>query len=162
MPLEWPIGFSWLPGAEPVVSCQGRPLRALFTSQSPATQNAAITRAAGSMRANSASPGSCAPITEIASTRITSSPSSPRMSEAARVVSAASLPIAMSRTTRTTVWIAIPPRMFPIAIPRLCERAADAVIAISGRFVAIASRIAPPSASPIPSRTSSVSVERER
>ena len=84
------------------------------------------------------------------------------MSEAARVVSAASLPIAMSRTTRTTVWIAIPPRMFPIAIPRLCERAADAVIAISGRFVAIASRIAPPSASPIPSRTSSVSVERER
>ena len=72
---------------------------------------------------------------------MTSSPSSPRTSEAARVVSADSLPIAMSSTTSTTVWIAIPPRMFPIAIPRLCDSAAEDVIAISGRFVATASRI---------------------
>ena len=101
-------------------------------------------------------------MTEIASTRITSSPSSPRMSDAARVVRAASRPIEMSSTTSTTVWIAIPPRMFPIAIPRLCESAAETTIAISGRLVAIASRIAPPSASPRPSRVSSTSVELER
>src|SRR5580765_4298163 len=101
-------------------------------------------------------------MTETASTRITSSPSSPSTSDAARVVSAAPRPIEMSRMTSTTVWIAIPPRMFPIAIPRLCDSAAETTIAISGRFVAIASRIAPPSASPRPSRVSSTSVEPER
>ena len=51
--------------------------------------------------------------------------------------------------------------MLPIAIPRSCASAADAVIAISGRFVATASRIAPPRASPSPSRMSSASVELE-
>jgi hypothetical protein len=34
--------------------------------------------------------------------------------------------------------------MFPTAIPIECASAADAVIAISGRFVAIASRMTPP------------------
>jgi len=56
----------------------------------------------------------------------------------------------------------MPPRMFPIAIPSWCERAALAVIAISGRLVAIASRISPPSASPSPSRVDSTSVVFER
>jgi recombination protein RecR len=42
----------------------------------------------------------------------------------------------------------MPPRMLPIASPRLWLRAAVKVIAISGRLVAIASRISPPSAWP--------------
>jgi hypothetical protein len=98
----------------------------------------------------------------IARTMTTRRPSSPSTSEAAREVSASSFPIAMSSTTRTTVWIAIPPRMLPTAIPIECARAADAVIAISGRFVAIASRMTPPIASPSPSRLSSTSVESDR
>ena len=72
----------------------------------------------------------------IASTTTTTIPSSARTSEAARVVSAALLPTEMSSTTRTTVWIAIPPRMLPIAIPRSCERAAEVVIAISAERLA--------------------------
>src|SRR3954470_18969566 len=66
-----------------------------------------------------------------------------------------------SRATRTTVWIAIPPRMLPIAIPRSPENAALAVIAISGRLVAIASRIRPPSACPRPRREARTSVASE-
>ena len=37
----------------------------------------------------------------------------------------------------------MPPRMFPIAIPRSCDNAALTVIAISGRFVAIGQVTAP-------------------
>ena len=114
---------------------------------------------AGSMRHSMCFAGSCVPMTTIASMRITSSPSSPSTSDAARVVSADSPPIAMSSTTSTTVWIAIPPRMLPTAIPRVFATAAEAVMAISGRFVATASRITPPIASPSPSRVSSTSVE---
>src|SRR5512144_2534557 len=51
--------------------------------------------------------------------------------------------------------------MFPIAIPRLLLAAAVTVIAISGRFVAIASRISPPSASPSPRRDESTSLVSE-
>ena len=55
----------------------------------------------------------------------------------------------------------MPPRMLPIASPRLWLRAAVKVIAISGRFIAIASRISPPSAWPRPSRDESTSVVSE-
>src|SRR5213078_2753544 len=51
--------------------------------------------------------------------------------------------------------------MLPIARPRLWLTAAVNVIAISGRFVAIASRISPPSAWPSPSRSESTSVVSE-
>src|SRR5437867_2625615 len=59
------------------------------------------------------------------------------------------------------VWIAIPPRMLPIAIPRSPETAAPVVIAISGRLVVIARITSPPSASPKPKRRSSASVVSE-
>ena len=159
--LECPRGFSWPPGAVPEKSCQGNPRRARLRSQTPASQVSAIRRAAGSTRPSGCDEGNCAPITVIARTTITSRPSSTSRSDAARVVSADFGPMATSSITRTTVWIAIPPRMLPIAIPRSCASAAEAVIAISGRFVATASRIAPPRASPSPSRMSSASVELE-
>jgi hypothetical protein len=57
--------------------------------------------------------------------------------------------------------MAIPPRMLPTATPMLCERAALAVMAISGRVVTIASSIRPPSASPRPRREESTSVVLE-
>ena len=56
----------------------------------------------------------------------------------------------------------MPPRMFPIAMPRSCDSAALTVIAISGRFVAIDRITSPPIASPKPSRWSSTSVVFER
>src|SRR3954454_12702005 len=57
--------------------------------------------------------------------------------------------------------MAIPPRMLPTATPRSPDQAAPAVIAISGRLVAIASRMTPPSASPSPKRTEITSVVLE-
>jgi hypothetical protein len=65
---------------------------------------------------------------------------------------------AASRTTRTTVWMAMPPRMLPTATPTLPDRAALATIAVSGRFVPSASRMSPPRADPRPSRVDSTSV----
>src|SRR5947209_1056964 len=53
----------------------------------------------------------------------------------------------------------MPPRMLPVAIPRLWAADAVTTIAISGRFVAIARRIAPPTASPMPNRFERTSVE---
>ena len=44
----------------------------------------------------------------------------------------------------------MPPRIFPMARSRLCCKAALTVMAISGRFVTIASKIKPPNASPRP------------
>ena len=67
---------------------------------------------------------------------------------------------AASRSTSTTVCSAMPPRMFPTAMPSWWVRAALTTIAISGRFVTIASRMSPPNASPRPSLTSSTSVAR--
>src|SRR3954468_21042746 len=60
--------------------------------------------------------------------------------------------------TSTTVWTAMPPRMLPNAMARSPCHAALAVIAISGRLVAMASRMTPPSASPRPKRAASTSV----
>jgi hypothetical protein len=57
--------------------------------------------------------------------------------------------------------MAIPPRMLPTATPSSLPSAALAVIAISGRLVAIASRISPPRASPSPRRAESTSVVSE-
>ena len=52
----------------------------------------------------------------------------------------------------------MPPRMLPTATPRLPDSAALAMMAISGRLVATASRISPPSAEPRCSRVDSTSV----
>jgi hypothetical protein len=67
----------------------------------------------------------------------------------------------MPSTTSTTVWMATPPRMFPIAISRFPASALLATMAISGRLVTIASRITPPNASPSPSLASRMSVASE-
>ena len=67
-----------------------------------------------------------------------------------------------SRSTSTSVCIAIPPRRFPVAMPRLPLTAAEAVIAISGRVPATPSRISPPSASPRLKRSSTTSVLSDR
>ena len=56
------------------------------------------------------------------------------------------------------VWIAIPPRMLPMAIPRSPLTAAPVVIAISGRLVVMARIKSPPIASPKPKRRSNASV----
>src|SRR5215210_8405228 len=58
--------------------------------------------------------------------------------------------------------MAIPPRMLPTATLRLSERAALAVMAISGRLVTTARRSRPPKASPKPKREESTSVVLER
>jgi hypothetical protein len=58
--LECPRGFSWPPGAVPEESCQGNPRRARLMSQTRASQQSAIRRAAGSSRPNGADEGSCA------------------------------------------------------------------------------------------------------
>ena len=63
-----------------------------------------------------------------------------------------------SRATSTTVWMAIPPRRFPTATPTLPDTAAATVMAISGRFVAMLSRMTPPRAAPRCSRSASTSV----
>ncbi len=52
----------------------------------------------------------------------------------------------------------MPPRMLPIATERSPEIAALTVMAVSGRFVATASMIVPPSASPRCNRVDSTSV----
>src|SRR4051812_9075575 len=57
--------------------------------------------------------------------------------------------------------MAMPPRMLPTATPTLPDSDALATIAISGRFVASASRIRPPSADPRCSRVASTSVWSE-
>ena len=57
--------------------------------------------------------------------------------------------------------MAMPPRMLPTATPMLPDRDALATIAISGRLVAIASRMRPPSAEPSPSRIVNTSVWSE-
>jgi len=63
--------------------------------------------------------------------------------------------------TSTTVWIAIPPRMFPMAMPVWCVREALTTIAISGRFVAIARIMISPNASPRPKRELMIAVVLE-
>src|SRR3954470_12867676 len=57
--------------------------------------------------------------------------------------------------------MATPPRMLPTATPSSSERAALAVMAISGRLVTMASMINPPRASPKPKREESTSVVLE-
>ena len=57
--------------------------------------------------------------------------------------------------------MAMPPRMLPVAMSKLCWTAAALTIAISGRLVATANRISPPSASPSPKRESISSVVLE-
>jgi hypothetical protein len=90
-------------------------------------------------------------MTVVVRTAITSTPSSTKISEAARYINEClSLTPNTSRTTSTTVCIAIPPRMLPVATPRLPRSAALEVMAISGRLVTIARIIRPPSASPSP------------
>src|SRR5579859_4237394 len=99
---------------------------------------------------------------EITSTLITSTPSSTSCKEAASYVSA---PFRRkpkpSRITSTTVWIAIPPRMFPMAIPTWCVRDALTTTTILERFVAIARIMIPPNASPRPKRALMISVVLE-
>ena len=119
---EWPIGFSWPSGAVPVVSCQGSPRRARFTSQTPDNPedgdqerrrlDSREQRIAGELRTHDRDREH---EDHEQSLEAQDERGRPRRERA-------SLPIEMSRTTSTTVWIAIPPRMFPIAIPRLCEQ----------------------------------------
>jgi len=57
--------------------------------------------------------------------------------------------------------MAMPPRMLPVAMSKLCCTAAALTIAISGRLVANANRINPPRACPSPKRESISSVVLE-
>jgi hypothetical protein len=102
--------------------------------------------AAGSTRPKYTCAPNCVPMIVAPRTAMTIAPSSTSWSEAARYVSADRVPRPIaSMTASATVWIAIPPRMFPVAISMLCSIAAVTVIAISGRFVVTASRMAPAS-----------------
>src|SRR5204862_151388 len=80
---------------------------------------------AGSRRPFVRCVGSCVPPIATMSTASTRPHSNTSTRDAARYVSALIAPRpTASSTTRTTVWSAIPPRMFPIAIPRLRDSAA--------------------------------------
>src|SRR5437667_261883 len=113
----WPRCTSWPPGALPA-ACQGSVSRERAMSQSPATQMPAMSSSPGPTRATTRVVGRKWPITETIRTAITSAPSSTSTSEAARYVSGVPLRRLASSTTSTMVWIAMPPRMLPMAIPR--------------------------------------------
>ena len=134
--------------------------RARLRTQTPPTQITTIAGDAGLSRpAMATDAGSRAPMATAATVRITSSPSSTGISDPQRYVSG--LSVKRSQITSTIVAVAIPPIRLPAARSRWPDAAAETVIASSGRLPAMASNTIPPSASPMPSRVSSSSVDFE-